>query len=153
MSFQPIILTAAVKAPPARAFALFTDHTKDWWKKETAFKTEPNRNFVIDKTPGGRWYERTEDGADAPWGKVLAYEAPSRLLLGMQFNTQFQPDPSAETEVEITFAQAPGGGCVVTLRHGDLERLGEGAEPMIEAMRDGWSRHVQEFAQCAGVAG
>ena len=94
-----------------------------------------------------------EDVAQDTWGKVLAYEAPSRLLLGMQFNTQFQPDPSAETEVEITFAQAPGGGCVVTLRHGDLERLGEGAEPMIEAMRDGWSRHVQEFAQCAGVAG
>ncbi len=152
MTFEPIVCRVSVKAPPARAFTLFTDHTKDWWKKETAYKTEPNRDFVIEKAAGGRWFELGEDGVEAPWGKVLAFEAPGRLLLGMQFNAQFQPDPAAETEVEITFTAGLGGGCEFTLQHRNLERLGQGAEPMIAAMRNGWAHHVGEFAQCAGVA-
>ncbi len=153
MSFEPIICSASIKAPPARAFVLFTDHTKDWWKKETPFLTEPNRNFVIAKTAGGRWFERAEDGVEANWGIVLAFEPPGRLLLGMQLNAQFQFDPSTQTEVEITFAAAPGGGSRVTLAHRNLERLGKDAEPMIAAMQAGWTRHVEEYAEYAGNAG
>jgi hypothetical protein len=62
--------------PPARAFSLFTEHTKDWWKKETPFVTEPNRNFFIANTAEGLWVERGEDGGEMIWGKVLAYEPP-----------------------------------------------------------------------------
>jgi|SRR5450631_1338892 hypothetical protein len=149
MSFEAIRCTATVKTPPTRAFVLFTEHTKDWWKKETPFVTEPNRNFFIAKTAEGRWIERGEDGGEMTWGKVLAYEPPGRLLLGMQLSAQFSFDPSAQTEVEITFAPTPGGGSIITLEHRDLERFGKGAEPMIDAMRAGWAHHVEEFAQFA----
>jgi len=33
-----------------------------------------------------------------------------------------------------TFAARPDGGSIVTLEHRNLERLGEGAEPMIAAL-------------------
>jgi Activator of Hsp90 ATPase homolog 1-like protein len=149
MNFQPILCRTTVKAPPASAFVLFTEHTKDWWKKETPFRTQPNRNFSIAKYAGGRWFERDEDGGEVNWGEVLAFEPAGRLLLGMQLNAQFNYDPSALTEIEIAFANAPGGGSIVTLEHRCLERLGAGAEPMIEAMRAGWERHIEEFAQYA----
>ena len=149
MSFDPIVCSATVKTPPARAFALFTDQTKDWWKKETPFVTEPNRNFSLAKAAEGRWFERGEDGREMTWGKVLAYRPPGRLLLGMQLNAQFSHDPDVLTEIEITFDDAPGGGCLVTLAHRNLERFGASAQPMIDAMRAGWAHHVEEFAQFA----
>jgi hypothetical protein len=42
----------------------------------------------------------------------LGMAAPGRLLLGMQLNAQFSFDPSAQTEVEITFA--PTGSTLIS---------------------------------------
>ena len=149
MSFDPIISAATVKEPPARAFIRFTNHTKDWWKKETPFVNESNWNFFIANTVGGRWFERDEDGAEITWGQVLAFQPPGRLLLAMQLDAQFRYDLEISTEIEIGFAPAPGGACLVTLAHRNLERLGASAQPMIEAMRAAWARHVEEFAEGA----
>src|SRR5450755_2541255 len=123
MSIQPIIRSVTVKAAPAKAFALFTDDMKHWWKKGSTMGKKPHEDLVIEKKAGGRWFERDEDGAEVNWGKVLAYEPPGRLLLAMEINTKFQYDPSIPTEVEITFAPAAGGGTLVTLEHRNLERL------------------------------
>ncbi len=149
MSIQPIVRRVTVKAPPARAFALFTDHMKHWWKKGSTLGKKPHQDIIIEKMAGGRWFERDEDGAEVDWGKVLAYEPPARLLLAMQINTKFQYDPSISTEVEITFAPSAEGGTLVTLEHRNLERLGQGAENMIAMLTSGWVSHVEEFGQYA----
>ena len=149
MTIQPIVRSVTVKAPPAQAFALFTDHMKLWWKKGTTLGKKPHDDFIVEKRAGGRWFERDEDGAETDWGKVLACEPPSRLLLAMEINTKFQYDPSVPTEVEITFTSAAGGGTLVTLEHRNLERLGKGADNMIAALTAGWASHVEEFGQYA----
>lgn len=153
MSVQPIIRSVTVTAPPAKAFVLFTDHMKNWWKKGSTLGKKPHEDLVIEKRAGGRWFERDEDGVEADWGKVLAFEPPGRLLLGMQINTQFKYDPAVQTEVEITFAEAPGGGTLVRLEHRNLERLGQGAEQMIAGMSGGWTGHVNAFAAYVATQG
>ncbi len=153
MSVQPIIRSITVKAPPAQAFILFADHIKHWWKKGSTLGKKPHVDLVIEKMAGGRWFERDEDGAEADWGKVLAYEPPARLLLGMQLNKSFKFDPSVTTEVEVTFAPDGGGGTLVRLEHRNLERLGAGAEQMIAGMTAGWTGHVEAFGRYADAAG
>jgi len=149
MTIRPIVKSIAVKQPPAQAFALFADHTALWWKKGTTLGKKPHQDIVIEKKPGGRWFERDEDGVEMDWGQVLAYEPPGRLLLNMQLNTKFQYDPSLVTEVEITFAPAAGGGTLVTLEHRNLERHGQNADNLIAALTSGWASHIEEFGQYA----
>ena len=153
MSIQPIIRSVTVKAAPAQAFSLFTDHMKHWWKKGSTLGKKPHEDFVIEKKAGGRWFERDEDGSEVNWGKVLAYDPPDRLLLAMQINTKFQHDTAAATEVEITFTPAAGGGTLVMLEHRNLEHLGTGAESMIAALTAGWTSHVAEFGEYVAKAG
>jgi uncharacterized protein YndB with AHSA1/START domain len=52
---------------------------------------------------GGRWFERGKDGSECDWGKVLVWDAPSRLVITWQVNADFQPSPDIETEIEVTF--------------------------------------------------
>ena len=57
---------------------------------------------------------------------MLAWERPSRLLLGWQVNGDWGYDPEIVTEVELTFATAEDGGPLVTLEHRNLSAAGRG---------------------------
>jgi uncharacterized protein YndB with AHSA1/START domain len=78
---------------------------------------------------------------------VLAWEPPSRLLLGWQLNSRWTYDLDFLTEVELTFAAAEGGGTRVTLEHRNLERFGADAQTQAEKLGGGWPRFLAEFAE------
>lgn len=149
MSIAPIVRTVQVKVPPARAFAIFTDHFADWWPKGGTIGQKPHVAVILEPRPGGRWFERDADGAETEWGQVLAWEPPGRLLLGWQIDSQWAYDPSFITEVEMTFAPSPGGGTIVTLEHRDLERFGADAAKHAERLGGGWPTHLANFATYA----
>lgn len=149
MSIDPIVCTINVKATPARAFEFFTQHMGDWWAKGSTIGKKPHVAFVFEPKRGGRWFERDADGVETPWGKVMAFEPPRRLLLGMEVNSQFAPDPAILTEVELTFTPAEGGGTKVRLEHRNLERFGADAEKMRAGLNGGWARHLGELAAYA----
>jgi uncharacterized protein YndB with AHSA1/START domain len=146
MSIAPISCSIAVKAPPARAFDLFARHVAEWWPKGHGIGKNPHVAVVIEPRAGGRWFERDAEGNETPWGKVLAWEPPSRLLLAWQISTQWRFDPELLTEVELTFAPAAGGGTIVTLEHRDLERFGADAARHAEQLNSGWPKHLDQFA-------
>ena len=106
---------------------------------------------MFEPRAGGRWYERDADGNETRWGTVLAWEPPSRLLLAWQISTQWSYDPDLVTEVELTFAPAPGGGTSVTLEHRDLERFGTDAARHADKLRGGWPTHLGQFADYANT--
>ena len=143
----PILKAISVKAPPARAFEIFTAGMSRWWlKTHTINPTKsPLRDIVIEPCNGGRWYERGEDGSECQWGKVLAWEPPACVLLAWQINGSWQFDPSLVTEVEIRFAPE-GSGTKVELVHRHLERLGDAAEAMRQAFEGGWGSLLEQFA-------
>jgi len=151
MSIAPIIRTVQVTAEPARAFELFATRMGDWWPKGGTVGKKHHVAVVIEPRDGGRWYERDEDGVEAQWGKVLAWEPPGRLLLGWQLDRTFAYDPDFVTEVELTFAPAEGGGTLVTLEHRNLERFGANAASHAEKLRNGWPTRVDDFAKYANA--
>jgi uncharacterized protein YndB with AHSA1/START domain len=136
-----------VKAPPTRAFEIFTAGMSRWWLKTHTINTtkSPLKDIVLEPREGGRWFERGEDGSECQWGKVLAWEPPTRLLLAWQITAQWQFDPNLVTEVEIRFAP-DGGGTRVELEHRLLERLGDAAEAMRQSFERGWGSLLEEFA-------
>ncbi len=143
----PIRKEIRVKAPPARAFELFTAGMSRWWlKTHTINPTKsPIKDILVEPHAGGRWFERGEDGSECQWGKVLVWEPPQRLLLAWQINSEWRYDPAIETEVEIRFT-ADGSGTLVALEHRHLERLGAAAEAMAQAFNGGWSSLLEQFA-------
>lgn len=150
MSIAPIVHTIQVKAAPDRAFDLFAAHMGHWWPKGGAIGKNPHVAVLVEPRAGGRWLERDAEGNETPWGKVLAWEPPSRLLLGWQVNCDWGYDPDLLTEVELTFAPAEGGGTRVTLEHRNLERFGADAQRHVEKLRGGWPTRLAEFAAYAG---
>ncbi len=149
MSIAPIVQTVQVKAAPARAFELFAKHMEQWWPKGGTIGAAPHVAIIMEPRAGGRWFERDAEGRETPWGKVLAWEPPSRLLLAWQINAQWKYQPDFETELELTFAPAEGGGTKVRLEHRNLERFGADAPRIAEMLRGGWPTRVAGFARYA----
>jgi len=149
MSIAPIVRTVQVKAAPARAFDLFTTHMAQWWPKGKTIGKNPHAAIIVEPRAGGRWLERDAEGNETQWGKVLAWEPPSRLLLAWQLTCDWGYDPQLVTEVELTFAPADGGGTRVTLEHRNLERFGTDAVRHAERLGGGWPVRLAEFASYA----
>jgi len=130
--------TIEVKAPIERAFEVFAKRMGEWWHKEHSIAKETTQmDVVVEPRAGGRWYEVGADGSEHQWGKVLAYEPPSRLLLAWQLNRNFQYDPHFETTVEVRFEERDGL-TIVEFEHRDLERMGSDAVELLEGMDGGW---------------
>ena len=124
---------------------------KDWWPKGKTIARNPHTAIVIEPRVNGRWFERDAEGNETPWGKVLVWEPPSRLLLGWQINAHWIYDPEFLTEVELTFLPAEGGGTLVTLEHRNLERFGADAERHAKQLGGGWPTHLAQFANFVDI--
>jgi glutathione S-transferase len=149
MTIAPIVQTVRVKAPPQRAFDLFAGRMGDWWPKGRTPAKAPHVALVIEPHADGGWFERDADGNETKWGKVLAWEPPSRLLLAWQLNSDFDYDPTLSSEVELTFAPAESGGTLVRLEHRNLEQFGADAAKFADRLRGGWPVRINEYARFA----
>lgn len=141
MTIAPIRHSIHVAVPPQRAFELFTGHMGRWWHPGHHIAPKPFIDIVIEPGPGGRWYERDADGVETPWGKVLEWSPPERVLLAWQLDAEFRYDPDFLTELELAFTPAEGG-TRVTLIHRDLERFGDSAAKLQAGMDEGWGMLV-----------
>ena len=150
----PVRRAVEVAAGQARAFEVFTARMGDWWPKSHSTEGQsPQVDVVVEPRAGGRWYERTEDGGTGEWGKVLAWDPPSRVLLAWQLSADFKYDPNLVTEVEVTFEALAENRTRVTLEHRNLERFGERAEKMRSEIDspDGWPQILQLYAKAAAA--
>jgi uncharacterized protein YndB with AHSA1/START domain len=136
-----------VKAAADRAFAAFTRDIGRWWPRTHSIGSSPQTDVLIEGRPGGRWYERGADGSECEWGKVLVWEPPTRLVLAWQLTAAWKYDPTLVTEVELTFTGLPEGGTRVDLEHRHLERYGELAERVRDAVGSerGWQGILRSY--------
>jgi uncharacterized protein YndB with AHSA1/START domain len=151
VAFAPVRKTVRVKAPLTRAFEVFT--ASSWWPREhSILKGTRQQVVLIEPRAGGRWFERGEDGSECDWGKVLAWEPPTRLLLSWQLNGNFQVDPSLVTEVEVTFISEDANLTRVELEHRYIERAGDTAAALRAGVDSpgGWAGLLERFAEAAG---
>lgn len=148
ITFAPVRKSIRVKADMERAFKVFV--ASHWWPKEHSILASraPQKSVVIEPRVGGRWFERGEDGSECDWGKVLAWEPPGRLVLSWQINGHFQFDPKMVTEIEVKFVPDGNDGTRVDLEHRYLERAGDSAEALRQALDSpgGWAGSLRRFA-------
>jgi uncharacterized protein YndB with AHSA1/START domain len=147
----PVRKSVRVGAPPDRAFAVFTAGIGRWWPKSHHIGAADLHTVVIEPKVGGRWYERGVDGSECEHGKVLVWEPPARLVLAWQIAANWKYDANLLTEVEVRFIADGADATRVELEHRDIERFGEGAEAMRQAIDspDGWPGVLQLFKQAA----
>jgi uncharacterized protein YndB with AHSA1/START domain len=146
MSIAAVKCALELKAPPPRAFELFTQNMGAWWPRGQTPGGTPHTVIVIEPKKNGLWFERDADGKETQWGKVLSWEPPHRLLLGWQLNHKFKFDAGVLMEVDIRFEELAGGGTRVSLEHRDIEQLGAEAESFAGKVRSGWPERMGNFA-------
>jgi uncharacterized protein YndB with AHSA1/START domain len=130
----PLLLSVTVRAPPARAFAVFADDFARWWPL-AQFHTGPDPvSCTIEPRVGGRVFERAADGRETPWGTILAYDPPHRLA----FSWIVQLSAEQEQLVDIRFT-AEDRGTRVELTHSGWEKLGDAAASLRERYDRGWA--------------
>jgi uncharacterized protein YndB with AHSA1/START domain len=154
IDFAPVMKILDVNAPPDRAFEIFTGFR--WWPKSHSIlaSKSPQVAVTVEARPGGRWYERGQDGTECNWGRVVTWDPPKRLVLTWQLNSNFQFDSKIATEVEVTFTPAAGNRTHVVMEHRLFEKYGEEGEKIRAAVDspDGWAGLLQMFAAMAAGA-
>jgi uncharacterized protein YndB with AHSA1/START domain len=119
-----------VNAPLEHTFNVFVHQHNAWWPRTHHIGKTESFDAVIEPRSGGRWYERSSDGSECDWGRVLAYEAPTRLLLSWEISAQWTHDADVANEVEVLFSAPAPGQTLVQLEHRKIERYGDMAEVM-----------------------
>ncbi len=142
----PLLKVTTVGLAPAQAFELFTSGIHRWWPlgSHSVFQDRAV-SVAFEPRVGGRLYETRDDGKEAAWGRVVAWEAPSRLV----FTWHPGRDASTEQEVEVRFIEADGG-TRVQLEHRDWHKLGGDAIEMRSAYESGWDPVLERYRSNSG---
>jgi uncharacterized protein YndB with AHSA1/START domain len=147
--------SVVVEASREIAFRVFTEKMALWWPAEHHIGKSQMMSIILEPRAGGRWGERCIDGSECTWGRVLAFEAPSRIALAWQLDAKFEFNPDFETEVEITFVAEGDKKTRVTLEHKNLERFGAAESAMRDSFDspDGWSLGLLRFGAAVASEG
>jgi uncharacterized protein YndB with AHSA1/START domain len=149
----PVLKVISVKASVERAFDVFTRGFDTWWPREHHIGKSPMTRAIIEQKAGGRCYSEQVDGTDCPWGQVLVWEPPRRVVIAWQITPQwqFEPDLAKSSEVEISFTAETGGTTRVQLEHRHFERHGDGAAAMKGGVDspNGWGGLLALYARKA----
>ena len=140
-----------VEAPREHAFEVFTRGIDTWWFRDHSIGTEPLKEVVMEPCRGGRVFERGIHGAECEWGRVLAWEPPSRLVVAWQIGGDWQLDPdlSHASEYEARFIAETPTRTRVEFEHRHFERHGESGRSIRDNVDKGWGKLLAAYAGAA----
>jgi uncharacterized protein YndB with AHSA1/START domain len=140
-----------VEVPLERAFAVFTERFDHIKPREHNMLAVEIAQSVFEPEVGGRVYDRGVDGSECQWGRVLAYEPPTRIVFTWDISPRWQieSDLARSSEVEVRFVAEAERRTRVELEHRHLDRHGEGWESLAAGVRgdQGWPLYLERFAQ------
>ena len=145
--------SVTVNVPIGKAFTVFTEDFDSWWPRTHKIGGADLKSAVLEGWQGGRWYEVDADGSECDWGRVLAWEPPTRLVLAWQIDASWHYDPGLLTEVEVRFTAEGPEQTRVDLEHRDLDQFGD-AQEQIRAAFDsdgGWPGLLAAYVQAAAA--
>ena len=144
-SIPPVQQSVEVPLEPAAAFELFTTGIARWWPIETHFSRGPVQTLIFEGRDGGDLKEVCTDGVVVTYGRVLAWEPPSRVVISWFVAPELGPP----TEVEVRFT-ATEAGCRVDLEHRAFEGHGEArGRKERDSYANGWPGVLELFARRA----
>jgi uncharacterized protein YndB with AHSA1/START domain len=132
---EPIREAVTVPVPVDQAFAAFADLAR-WWPRQYTWAADTLEDIGIEPREGGLCYERGPHGFTCHWGRILAWEPPTRLVITWQIAPDRvpEPNPAKASEVEVRFHPAEPSGARVELEHRALARHGDGADAYRQGM-------------------
>jgi uncharacterized protein YndB with AHSA1/START domain len=140
---EPLEFAFEVACRPATAFSMWTTRASMWWPADHSASGERGLTVVFVERAGGRIFERTSSGVEHQWGRITAWEPPSRLAYS--WHLRFPPEDA--TDVEIRFVDAGEELTRVEIVHGGWERLGGSAHQRREGNRLGWTSVYPHFVE------
>jgi len=138
------------------AFALFTDGIDSWWPRDGySIGQAPLQQTILETHEGGRWFERSTDGSEHVWGRVLEWHPPHRVVMSWQISADWAADPTLATAVDVRFGEVRPGRTRVDLEHRHLDRYGDRHVDMLAAFgsSDGWQAVLDAYAASAAPIG
>ena len=146
ITIAPVRKSIRVNASQAHAFDVFTSGLGRWWPRDVGIGKTPRKAAVMETRLGGRWYELAEDGTQTTIGKIVAWEPPQRFVMTWDINSQWQPDSTVSSEVEVSFIAEGANATRVELEHRKFEQLGaEPGEKMRKDVNGGWPGLLERF--------
>jgi DNA-binding transcriptional ArsR family regulator/uncharacterized protein YndB with AHSA1/START domain len=145
-----------VAAPAEHVFDMFTMRMSSWWEP-THHLLQNTVDMVVEPFVGGTITDVNAEGDRCTWGRVLAFDPPTRFVFSWDISLewQIQPDPDRCSEVHVSFVPISPMSTRVILEHRHLDRHGEGWESMRAAVGSsgGWMNGLVRLAAVAGSAG
>lgn len=140
-----------VDAPIDRAFSVFVDRFDEIKPREHNLIGAPIVETVFEPQVGGNIYDRTEDGQECRWARVLVYDPPHRVVFTWDISTTWQPetDFTKTSEVEVRFVAEAAGRTRIELEHRHLDRHGPGWDGMRDGVDadGGWPLYLRRYAE------
>ena len=139
-----------VNAPIGEAFRAFTERFGDFKPREHNLLQAPIAETVFEPRVGGNIYDRAADGTECRWARILAFEAPNRVVFSWDISPRWQleTNPDLTSEVEVRFFSETPERTRVELEHRKLDRHGFGWESVRDGIDNeaGWSLYLQRYA-------
>ncbi len=146
ITIAPVRKTIRVNASAARAFEVFTAGLGRWWPIDHGIGKTPRKSVGMETRLGGRWYELAEDGTRTDVGRIVAWEPPQRFVMTWDINSQWKPDTTIGSEVEVRFIAEGANATRVELEHRKFEQMGaEGGAKMRKDVDGGWPGLLELF--------
>jgi uncharacterized protein YndB with AHSA1/START domain len=146
IAIAPVRKTIRVNASAARAFEVFTAGLGKWWPRDHGIGKLPMREAVMETRLGGKWYEVAEDGSRADVGEIVVWEPPQRFVITWDINSQWKPDATVGSEVEVRFIAEGADMTRVELEHRRFEQMGaEGGAKMRGDVDHGWPGMLERY--------
>ncbi|GAA4068770.1 MULTISPECIES: SRPBCC domain-containing protein [Actinomadura] len=144
---EPIQQSTIVRSDRAHTFGMFVGRIGAWWPRRTfAIDADRAAGVRFEEALDGRVGEVWEDGTEHDWGRVVAWDPPSRFAI------TWRVPPADGTEVEVRFAALGPNLTRVELEHRGWDRLS--AEQRAEAgdLGEDWHLTLGRFAAAAEAA-
>ena len=146
-----------VDAPRETAFAVFTERFGDFKPAEHNLLGSPIAETVFEPRVGGHIYDRSVDGSECRWARVLAFEPPHRVVFSWDIGPtwQLETDPENASEVEVRFIAETPDRTRVELEHRHIDRHGPGWESLADAIGhdQGWPLYLERYAALFSPSG
>ena len=153
VTIAPVRKSIRVNASQADAFDVFTSGLGRWWPRNMGIGRMPMKAPVMETRLGGRWYELAEDGSQATVGKIIVWEPPQRFVMTWEINSQWKPDSTIGSEVEVRFIADGANATRVEVEHRKFEQMGaEAGASMRKDVDGGWPGLLERFKTEAEAA-
>jgi uncharacterized protein YndB with AHSA1/START domain len=138
---DPLRLAFEVDAPQEHAFDTYTRGLGRWWPADHTHTGRADLRIEMEARVGGRIFERTPEGDEFDWGRVVVWEPPGRLV----YSWHLRRDPHEATEVEILFRSIGEDATRVEIEHRGWERLGAEGQTWRDRNAGGWTTLLPHF--------